>query len=58
MNMVNDCLAKRDSEGGANWEVEMDSGSDRVERLLAISDTELVRRIGQDLRSVYAEVIR
>ncbi len=36
----------------------MDNGSDGGERLLAISDTELLRRIGQDLRSIYAEVIR
>jgi hypothetical protein len=36
----------------------MDNGSDRGERPLAISDTERLRRIGQDLRCIYAEVIR
>jgi hypothetical protein len=45
-------------EMAADWEVEMDNGSDGGERLLAISDIELLRRIGQDLRSIYAEVIR
>jgi hypothetical protein len=29
-----------------------------AERPVTISDTELLRRIGQDLRSIYAEVIR
>jgi hypothetical protein len=42
----------------ADWEVKMDSRSDGGERPVAISDTELLRRIGQDLRSIYAEVIR
>ena len=42
----------------ADWEVKMDNGSDGGERPVAISDTELLRRIGQDLRSIYADVIR
>ena len=42
----------------ADLEVKMDNGSDGGERPVAISDTELLRRIGQDLRSIYAEVIR
>jgi len=42
----------------ADLEVKMDNGSDGGERSVAISDTELLRRIGQDLRSIYAEVIR
>jgi len=50
---------RSDTQGvAADWEVVMDNGPDGVERLLAISDTELLRRIGQDLRSIYAEVIR
>ncbi|WP_262298009.1 hypothetical protein [Microvirga sesbaniae] len=36
----------------------MDNGLERGERPLAISDTERLRRIGQDLRSLDAEVIR
>ncbi len=35
----------------------MEDGSDGG-RCSAISDAELLRRIGQDLRSIYAEVIR
>lgn len=35
----------------------MENGSDGG-RSSAMSDTELLRRIGQDLRSIYAEVIR
>jgi hypothetical protein len=35
----------------------MESGMDGG-RALAASDAELLRRIGQDLRSIYAEVIR
>lgn len=35
----------------------MENGTDG-ERALAMSDAELLRRIGQDLRSIYAEVIR
>ena len=42
----------------ADLEVKMDNGSDGGERPVTISDTELLRRIGQDLRSIYAEVIR
>jgi hypothetical protein len=36
----------------------MDNGPDGDKRLSAVSDTELLRRIGQDLRSIYADVIR
>ena len=36
----------------------MDNGSDGGKRPSAVSDTELLRRIVQDLRSIYAEVIR
>jgi hypothetical protein len=43
---------------GADAEVKMDNGSDRGERPLASSDTERLRRIGHDLRSIDAEVIR
>ena len=35
----------------------MENGTDGG-RALATSDAELLRRIGQDLRSIYAEVIR
>jgi hypothetical protein len=36
----------------------MDNGPDGDKRLSAVSDTELLRRIGQDLRSIYADLIR
>jgi hypothetical protein len=36
----------------------MDNGSDAGKRPSAVSDIELLRRIGQDLRSIYADVIR
>jgi hypothetical protein len=36
----------------------MDNGPDGGKRPSAVSDTELLRRIGQDLRSIYADVIR
>jgi hypothetical protein len=56
--MVNDWLAKRYSGDGCGL-----GGGDGQwirwgERLLAVSDNELLRRLGQDLRSIYAEVIR
>ena len=56
--MVNHWLVRRYSSEGGGWEAEMDNGTDTGERLSVISDTELLRRIGQDLRSIYAEVIR
>ncbi len=36
----------------------MESGQDPGKRRSMASDSELLRRIGHDLRSVYAEVIR
>ena len=36
----------------------MQSGADTGNRHSGASDTELLRRIGHDLRSLYAEVIR
>jgi len=36
----------------------MQSGADTGKRRSVASDSELLRRIGADLRSVYAEVIR
>jgi hypothetical protein len=36
----------------------MGDGSDGGKRPSVVTDTELLRRIGQDLRSIYAEVIR
>ncbi len=36
----------------------MQSGADTGKRRSVASDTELLRRIGHDLRSLYAEVIR
>ncbi len=36
----------------------MGSGSSRGQRRSVASDSELLRRIGHDLRSLYAEVIR
>jgi hypothetical protein len=36
----------------------MDSGTDSGRRHSMISDAELLRRIGHDLRSLYAEVIK
>ena len=36
----------------------MESGADTGKRPSFVSDLELLRRIGHDLRSVYAEVIR
>ena len=49
---------RRDTQGTADWEVEMDNGPDGGMRSSAVSDTELLRRIGQDLHSMYADVIR
>ncbi len=45
-------LTRGDSEAG------MGSGSSRGQRRSVASDSELLRRIGHDLRSLYAEVIR
>ena len=42
----------------ADWEVEIGNGPDGGKRSSAVSDTELLRRIGQDLHSMYADVIR
>ena len=36
----------------------MESGIDSDKRPARVSDSELLRRIGHDLRSLYAEVIR
>jgi len=36
----------------------MESGIDKDELRSKVSDSELLRRIGHDLRSLYAEVIR
>ena len=36
----------------------MDNGPDGGKQPSAVSDTELLRRIGQDFRSIYADVIR
>jgi hypothetical protein len=55
--MVNHWSAKRYSGVAKDWEIEMESESNG-KRSSAISDTELLRRIGQDLRSIYADVIR
>ena len=62
--MVNDwlCLVLSGISASNLWtagaEVAMESRSDTGKRHSTVSDAELLRRIGHDLRSLYSEVIR
>jgi hypothetical protein len=56
--MVNDGQAAQYSLTRGDSEAGMGSGSSTGQRRSRASDSELLRRIGADLRSLYTEVIR